>query len=74
MIAALIAVLWMPLESRLAWMDYGPSVTLSPMLSSVVYGDDAFSRWIALDELEVALDFPDDAAFTAARVAIVWGE
>lgn len=74
MIAALIAALWLPLESRLAWLDYGPSVTLSPILSSVVYGDDALARWIALDELEAALDFPDDMAFTAARVAIIWGE
>lgn len=74
MIAYLIAVLWLPVEKRLAWSENGPSVTSGVYLDSVLYGDDALSRWLALDELEIALGFPDDAAFSSARVGIIWGE
>lgn len=74
MIAYLIAVLWLPMEERIAWSESGPSVTSGAYLDSVLYGDDALSRWLSLDELEMALGFPDDAAFSAARVGIIWGE
>lgn len=74
MIAALIAVLMAPMETRLWWSETGPACTTSAYLDSVIYGDGWASQWLAVDELEAALGFPDDAAFTAARVAIVWGE
>lgn len=74
MTSLLIAVLWLPAEARLWWSENGPNVTTGVYLDSVVYGDGSLSRWLALDELEMALDFPDDAAFTAARLGIIWGQ
>jgi hypothetical protein len=70
--ALLIAILSMPMEIRLWWSENGPTVTTNVYLDSVLYGDGVASRWLALDELEAALDFPDGEAFTAERVRIVW--
>jgi hypothetical protein len=70
--ALLIAILSMPMEIRLWWSECGPTATTNSYLDSVLYGDGVASRWLALDELEAALEFPDDAAFSAERVRIVW--
>lgn len=74
MIAYLIAILWLPMETRLWWAENGPSTTSGVYLDSVIYGDGIASRWLALDELEASLGFPNDAAFSAARVGIIWGD
>lgn len=76
MIAGLIAALWLSMADRLGIADQGSALG-AVYLDSVAYSDGSdagewVARWIALDELEAVLGWPDDAAFSAARGMMMW--